>query len=47
VSSAGDVIRHAYDAFGRGDIPAVIEVLADDVDWSLPDLLPQGGSYVR
>lgn len=45
MSSNGDMIRQAYDAFGRGDIPAVIEMLADDVDWSVPEILPQGGSF--
>ena len=43
--SGGDVIRQAYDAFGRSDIPGVLELLADDVQWDVPDLLPQGGSF--
>ncbi|MDQ3934835.1 MAG: nuclear transport factor 2 family protein [Actinomycetota bacterium] len=45
MSDNGDVIRQAYDAFARGDIPGVIDLLADDVDWSVPDLVPQGGSF--
>jgi ketosteroid isomerase-like protein len=28
-----DTIRSVYDAFGRGDIPAILELLADDVEW--------------
>ena len=27
-------ITSIYEAFGRGDIPAVIDALADDVDWA-------------
>ena len=44
MSASGDVIRQAYDAFARGDIPAVIDVLADDVSWTVPALVPQGGT---
>ena len=39
------VVRGAYDAFGRGDIGAVIDLLADDVDWVSPATLPQGGHF--
>jgi hypothetical protein len=24
----------AYEAFGRGDVPAILELLTDDIDWS-------------
>ena len=34
-------IRGAYEAFGRGDVPAVLSILADDVAWSVPPPLPQ------
>jgi ketosteroid isomerase-like protein len=30
------VVRHAYDAFSRGDIDTVIAQLSDDVVWDLP-----------
>ncbi|HUQ08313.1 MAG TPA: nuclear transport factor 2 family protein [Kofleriaceae bacterium] len=26
-------VQNIYAAFGRGDVPAILEVLADDVDW--------------
>ena len=29
------VIRTAYDAFARGDIPAVLELTRDDCDWAV------------
>jgi uncharacterized protein len=37
-----DVLQSAYDAFGRGDIPAVMSVFGDDIDWHAPAVLPQG-----
>ena len=27
-----DVVQQAYEAFGRGDIPAVLDTLTDDVE---------------
>jgi ketosteroid isomerase-like protein len=41
----GQVVEAAYEAFGRGDIAAVIGMVADDVDWSSPETLPQGGHF--
>ena len=37
------LVQTAYEAFGRGDIPAVLEALTEDIDWNVPELLPQGG----
>jgi ketosteroid isomerase-like protein len=45
MASGADVVREAYDAFGRGDIPAVLEATADDVEWTVADVLVQGGSW--
>lgn len=45
MASGADVVREAYDAFGRGDIPAVLERLADDVQWDVAEVLVQGGSW--
>jgi ketosteroid isomerase-like protein len=28
-----DIVRGIYDAFGRGDIPAILETLSEDVAW--------------
>jgi len=28
------IISDVYEAFGRGDIPAVLDAVADDVDWA-------------
>ncbi len=40
-----EVVQRAYEAFGRGDIPAMLEVMTDDVDWNLqgPSAIPWAG----
>jgi ketosteroid isomerase-like protein len=37
-----DVVRRTYEAVGRGDIPAVLALLTDDVEWTLqgPSVIP-------
>jgi ketosteroid isomerase-like protein len=40
-----ELIQGGYEAFGRGDIPAVLDIMADDVEWSVPEVLPHGGRY--
>jgi len=37
-----EMIQGAYESFGRGDIPGILEVLTDDVEWHSPAVLPQG-----
>ena len=41
------IIQSAYAAFGRGDIPGVLENFAEDVEWILPDTagVPIGGTH--
>jgi hypothetical protein len=31
-----EVVRRGYEAFGRGDIHALLDLLADDVEWVSP-----------
>ncbi len=45
MSENADLVRGAYEAFGRGDIPAILDMLAPDVDWNVPAVLPHGGSF--
>ncbi len=33
-----NVVKKAYECFGRGDIPGIIELLTDDVDWRTPNV---------
>jgi uncharacterized protein len=40
-----DLVRSAYEAFGKGDIPGLIALLGDRVEWDSTSILPQGGSW--
>jgi ketosteroid isomerase-like protein len=40
-----DVVNGAYESFGRGDIPGVVEAVDEGVQWDSTESLPQGGSY--
>jgi ketosteroid isomerase-like protein len=42
VATAADTVREAYAAFGRGDVEGVLSMLADDVEWNVPEVLPHG-----
>jgi ketosteroid isomerase-like protein len=38
-----ELLRGAYEAFGRGDVPAVLAVLDEDIEWNAaPNVLPHG-----
>jgi len=41
------VVQQAYEAFGRGDIPGVLDHLTDDVVWALqgPTTIPFAGVH--
>lgn len=39
------IVRDAYDRFARGDIPALLELMSEDVQWDVPGVVPQGGSF--
>ena len=45
MSAALDVVQQGYAAFGRKDIPALLKLLADEVDWEdiCPASLPYSG----
>lgn len=34
------LVRGGYEAFGKGDVPAVVAALADDVVWHIPVAAP-------
>lgn len=40
-----DVVRHYFDALGRGDLPACGALLADDVTWHQPGRSGLSGQY--
>ena len=33
MGAATSIVHKVYEAFGRGDVPAILEMVADDVDW--------------
>ena len=39
------VISGIYEAFGRGDIPAIIATVDENIAWNVPDNLPHGGTF--
>jgi ketosteroid isomerase-like protein len=40
-----DVVRGMYDAFARGDVPAVLGSMTDDIEWHEADGMPYGGVH--
>lgn len=40
-----EVIRRGYGAFGRGDVPAVLDILAPDIAWHVPGRGPLSGDH--
>jgi uncharacterized protein len=45
VSAALQIVKQAYDAYGRGDIPAILKLVAEKTDWMFvgPASLPYAG----
>jgi ketosteroid isomerase-like protein len=41
-----EILRNLYAAFARGDVPAVLGVLAPDVRWVEPQGFPYAGTFV-
>lgn len=41
-----DLIKRAYDAFGRGDIPTVLGILDKGIRWHVPGQSPLSGDYI-
>ncbi|MCA1814988.1 MAG: nuclear transport factor 2 family protein [Acidobacteria bacterium] len=40
-----DLVRGAYEAFARGDIPSVLGFLSTDIEWTEAEGFPYGGTY--
>jgi ketosteroid isomerase-like protein len=45
MSEASETVRGAYESFAEQDIPAVLDRLADEVEWDVPKTLPSGGVH--
>ena len=46
VRTNAEVVQETYEAFGRGNIPALLEFLTDDVEWTFqgPSSIPFAGT---
>jgi uncharacterized protein len=40
-----EILREAYEALNRGDIPGTVEVLDDDAEWHEHSELPEADAY--
>ncbi len=40
-----DIIKNLYKSFAVGDIDAVLEILAEDVEWIESEGIPYGGTF--
>ena len=40
-----DVARGLYEAFERGDVPAALGAMTDDIEWHEAEGMPYGGTY--
>jgi hypothetical protein len=40
-----EVVKGVYASFAQGDVPAVLGVLADDIEWHEAEGMPYGGVY--
>jgi len=38
-------VKAVYDAFAKGDIPTVLEVMSADIEWTEAEGFPYGGTY--
>ena len=45
MSDNAETIRGAYEAFGRQDIPGVLERFDGEIEWDVPKALPNGGVH--
>ena len=40
-----ETARQMYEAFGRGDVQAILDLVTDDVDWSTDAAIPSAPWY--
>lgn len=46
MATNSEIIREAYASFARGDVPAVLAAMADDIQWTEAEGFPLAGTYV-
>jgi ketosteroid isomerase-like protein len=40
-----ELIRHGYEAFAQGDVPAILDIFGHDISWHVPGASPLSGDY--
>ena len=40
-----EAVRSIYDSFAKGDVPAILNTLDEQIDWRSPANLPHGGHF--
>ena len=40
------LIRRGYEAFNQGDVPALVELFAEDIVWHFPGHSKLGGAHI-
>jgi uncharacterized protein len=40
-----EAVKSIYESFGRGDVPAVLGAMTDDIEWQEAEGMPYGGVY--
>ena len=40
-----EAVRSSYEAFGRGDLDAALQMMDDEIEWHQAQGLPHGGTY--
>jgi ketosteroid isomerase-like protein len=45
MGSNTETVQRAYAAFASGDIAAILDLVDENVEWSAPATLPQGGAF--
>jgi uncharacterized protein len=46
MTTNSEIVQGAYASFARGDVPAALAAMADDIQWTEADGFPLGGTYV-
>ena len=44
-TESADLVRSLYEAFARGDVPAVLGAMAEDIEWHEAEGMPYGGVH--
>ena len=46
MTTNSEIVQGLYASFAQGDVPAVLAIMADDIQWAQADGFPLAGTYV-